>query len=287
MFFISIGLRVTTWQDSFHTHTRKKNYLWKNCTWKSQLVTFCKKLNCVDGTSRHRSKKCIQTRWLVDAKLKEEGRESLVHEARMLFSLSLFCWAPSNVYCGSMSLHVQSSWFNLVKFVDSKVVINCLVLIMTTPDIKRHLVKYLSLEYISSIQRCSRCFIKLSTWTFSWRSIHLFEVNIMVKLHSSEGLFQGSMVSWSLNSLMMVNQVVYIWIPIKLEDSKFFCDAKVKDNNFKTWSFSVMKERKCESLSSHVNLSDQCLVKVQCYFGNIKEKSHTQKKNFEKSILFF
>lgn len=41
---------------------------------KSRLVAFCKELNCVDGASRHWLKKCIHTRWLVDAKSKEERK---------------------------------------------------------------------------------------------------------------------------------------------------------------------------------------------------------------------
>lgn len=73
-----------------------------------------------------------------------------------------------------MCLHILSRWSKVVKFVNSKVVINYWVLMMTTPDIQRYLVKFLSLEDNLSSRGCPRCYIKLSFWRLN----HLFEINI-------------------------------------------------------------------------------------------------------------
>lgn len=77
-----------TYSDIFHKYCTQDHYLTRVglCTYKKgdlsleelylkiQHVALYKEFNCVGGASRNRSKKCIQTYWLVDVTSKEEKR---------------------------------------------------------------------------------------------------------------------------------------------------------------------------------------------------------------------
>lgn len=67
-----------------------------------------------------------------------------------------------------MFLHVLSKGSKMVKFVASKVAINCLFFMMTMHDIQQYLVKSLSLKDSAIVQRCSHIFINLACWRCSW-----------------------------------------------------------------------------------------------------------------------
>lgn len=115
-----------------------------------------------------------------------------------------------------MFLQVLLRWSSVVKFADIKVAIDCLVLMMTTPNIQWYLVKSLYLKDNSSDRRCTQYQDVLSTYSFKYDLVHMTKrhtYNVKSSLRSQlfhptmfkRGLlFQAFQVVWSLNSLMMV-----------------------------------------------------------------------------------
>lgn len=83
--------------------------------------------------------------------------------------------------CGFTCYHVYLRGSTVVKFPDSKVTINCLVLIMTISNIQRYLGKLLSLKDSSSGRR--------SFQYHNYLSIYYFEVNIAIQQCLSESFY--------------------------------------------------------------------------------------------------
>lgn len=91
--------------------------------------------------------------------------------------------------CGFSCYQVYLRGSIVVKFADSKVTINCLLLIMTTSNIQRYLGKSLSLKDSSCGRR--------SFQYHNFLSIYYFEVNIVIhsaKVKASISRFSGGFI---------------------------------------------------------------------------------------------